>query len=74
MWKGTFVSLPAFGGVNLILFLISFFFFCFSIRSGKYMLTILFLTTKWITTSALLSPLMAKARGIRLSQCTDNRL
>ena len=28
MWKGTFLSLPAFGGVNLILFL-SFFSFVF---------------------------------------------
>ena len=41
------------------------------------MLTIVFLTTKWITTSAVLSPLMAKASGISgkiLSQCADNRL
>lgn len=78
MWKGTFLSLAAFSGENSILFFIFVLVFFYRVRphiygiiSNAYRHSV-FLKVSG-STSALLSPLMAKASVINgkiVSQCT----
>lgn len=83
MWKGIFLSLAAFSGENSILFFIFVLVFLYRVRphiydiiSNAYRHSV-FLKVSG-STSALLSPVMAKASVINgkkiVSQCTDNRL